>query len=60
MQDHIYKVVELVRTSESSIEDAIRLLLLLAGRGRPCAICAGSRWCRRAGISKTARSVIIR
>ena len=43
MPDHVYRIIEVAGSSEKSIEDAIQ------NRS------AGSRWWRRAAMSKTAR-----
>src|SRR6476660_9349183 len=48
MQDHIYKVVELVASSETSIEDASALRSAVPTR--PFDICDGSRSCRRGAM----------
>ena len=58
MQEHIYKVIELVGSSEKSIEDAISAQS--RARTRRSASCAGSRSCRRAARSRTARCATIR
>ena len=47
---HIYRVIELVGTSEESIEDAITSADC-ARQQHAAAICAGSRWCARAATS---------
>lgn len=48
MQDHIYKVVELVGSSETSIEDAISAAISRANE--TVDICDGSRSCRRGAM----------
>ncbi len=47
---HIYRVIELVGTSEESIEDAITSAISRANS--TCGTCAGSRWCGPAVTSR--------
>ena len=54
MDEHVYRVIQLVGSSEKSVSDAIERGRLPVHRKR-CATCAGSRLSRPAALSKTVR-----
>ncbi len=53
MPDHVYRIIEVAGSSEKSIEDAIQNAVGRASRTLRQS--AGSRWWRRAAMSKTVR-----
>ena len=58
MPDHVYKVVQLVGSSTSTIEDAIQTAIKRADQ--TLRTCAGLRWYKPVGTWRTARFTIIR
>jgi flavin-binding protein dodecin len=53
MPDHIYKTTELVGSSATGVEDAIRNAI--AKLPRLSGTCAGSRWSRREATSRAVK-----
>ena len=58
MKDHVYKILELVGSSEKSIEDAIQNAITRASK--TIREMNGSKSCKREAISKKTLSDIIR